>query len=167
MENNIFFKKNVKKKRELVNLKFQPQVQQMHYSSRECCIAVTSDLLLFSRSVMSNSLQLWPHGLQHARLPRPSPSPIAYSDSCPLSRWCHPTILSSVVPFSPCPESFPASGSFLMSRLLASSGQSIGVLALALPMNIQSWFHLGLTGLISLQVIPALYLSSHAKIGRI
>ena len=87
----------------------------MHYSSRECCIAVTSDLLLFSRSVMSNSLQLWPHGLQHARLPHPSPSPIACSDSCPLSRWCHPTILSSVVPFSSCPQSFPASGSFQMS----------------------------------------------------
>ena len=91
---------------------------------------------------MSDFLQ--PHGLQHARLPCPSPTPGACSNSCPLSRWCHPTISSSFVPFS-CPQSFPASGSFPMSRLFASGGQSIGVSASVLPMNIQGWFPLGLT----------------------
>ena len=105
----------------------------------------------FSCSVISD--YLWPHGLQHARLPCPSPIPKAYSNSCPLSQWCHPTILSSVIPFSSCLQSFPASGSFPMSQLFASGGQSIGVSALAsvLPMNIQDWFPLGLTGLISLK----------------
>ena len=104
----------------------------------------------FSRSVVSDSL--WPHGLQHSRLPCPSPTPGAYSNSCPSCRWCHPTISSSVVPFS-CPQSFPASGSFQMSQLFTSGGQSIGVSPLApvLPMNIQDWFPLGLTGWISLQ----------------
>ena len=107
-------------------------------------------LLLFSRSVVSDSL--WTHVLQCARLPCPSPSPRAFSNSCPLSRWCHPAISSSVVPFSSCPQSFPASGSFLMSRLFASGGQSIGASALAsvLPMNSQGWFPLGWTGWISL-----------------
>ena len=98
---------------------------------------------------MSDSLQ--PHGLQHDRLPCPSPSPGVCSNSCPLSQWCHPTISSSVVPFS-CPQSFPASGSFPMSRLFQSGAQSIGVSASAsvLLMNTQGWFPLGLTGLISL-----------------
>ena len=105
-------------------------------------------LLLFSRSVMSNSLQ--PNRLQHTRLHCP-PSPGACSNSCALSQWCHSTISSSVVPFSSCLQSFPASGSFLMSHLFASGGQSIGVSASILPMNIQDWFPLGLTGLISLQ----------------
>ena len=107
-------------------------------------------LLLFSRSVVSDSL--WPHGLQHARLPCPSPSPQVCSDSCPLSQWCHPTISSFVVPFSSCLQSFPTSGSFPMSQLFASDGQSTGASALAsvLPMNIEVWFPLGLTGLISL-----------------
>ena len=83
----------------------------------------------------------------------PSSTSRVYSDSCPLSRWCHPTISSSVVPFSSCPQSFPASGSFQMSQLFASGGQSIGVSASAsvLPKNIQDWFPLGWTGLISLQ----------------
>ena len=105
----------------------------------------------FSRSVMSNSL--WPHGLQHTRLPCPSPTPGACSNSCPLSRWCHPPISSFVVPFSSCLQSFSASGSFQMSLLFASRGQSIRVSALAsvLPMNIQDWFPLGWTGWISLQ----------------
>ena len=100
---------------------------------------------------MSNSLQ--PHGLQHTRLPCPSSSPKAFSNSCSLSQWCHPTISSSVIPFSSCPQSFPASGSFQMSQFFASGGQSIGVSALAsvLPMNIQDWFPLGWTGWISLQ----------------
>ena len=98
---------------------------------------------------MSNSLR--PHGLQHARLPYPSPTPRAYSNSCPLSWWCHPTISSSVVPFSSHLQSFPASGSFPMSQLFTSGGQSIGVSAStsALPMNIQDWFPLGWTGWIS------------------
>jgi len=100
---------------------------------------------------MSNSLQ--PHGLQHARLPCPSPTPGVYSNSCPLSQWCHPTISPTVIPFSSCLQSFPASGSFPMSQFFVSGGQSIGVSASAsvLPMNIQDWFPLGWTGLISLQ----------------
>ena len=104
----------------------------------------------FSRSVMSDSL--WPHGLQQARRPCPSTTPNACSNLCPSNRWYHPTISSSVSPFSSCPRSFPASGSFPVSRLFASGGQSIGASALAsvLPMKIQGWFPLGLTGLISL-----------------
>ena len=85
----------------------------------------------FSRSVMSNSL--WSHGLQHARLPCPSPTPGACSNSCPSSRWCHQTTSSSVVPFSSCLQSFPASGSFQISQVFASGGQSIGVAASASP----------------------------------
>ena len=105
----------------------------------------------FSRSVMSNSLQ--PHGLQHARLPCPSPTLGVYSNSCPLSQWCHPTISSSVVPFSSCLQSFPASGAFPMSQSFTSGGQRIGASASAsvLPVNIQDWFPLGWTGWISLQ----------------
>ena len=105
----------------------------------------------FSRSVMSNSLQ--PHGLQHTRPPCPSPTPGAYSNSCPLSRWCHPTISSSFIPFSSRFQPFPTSGSFQMSQFFPSGGQSIRVSASAsvLPMNIQDWFPLGWTGWISLQ----------------
>ena len=90
---------------------------------------------LFSHSVMYNSL--WPHEPQHIRPPCPSPTPGVHPNPCPSSRWCHPTILSSVVPFSSCPQSFPASGSFQMSQLFASGGQSIGVSASTsvLPMN--------------------------------
>ena len=96
---------------------------------------------------------LQPHGLQHTRLPCLSPTPGAHSNSCPLLWWCHPTILSSVIPFSSSLQSFPASGSFPMSQSFASGGQSIGVSASAsvLPMNIQDWFPLGWTGWISLQ----------------
>ena len=106
--------------------------------------------VLFSRSVVSSTS--WPHGRQHARIPCPALSPGASSNSCPLSRWCHPTISSSVAPFSSCPQSFPASGSFPKSRLFTSSGQSVGSSASAsvLSMNIQNWLPLGLTGLISL-----------------
>ena len=102
-------------------------------------------------SVLSNFLQH--HGLQHARPPCPSPTPGAYSNSCPLSRWCYATISSSVIPFSSCLQSFPASGSFLMSHFFASASQSIGVSASAsvLSKNVQDWFPLGLTGWISLQ----------------
>ena len=105
----------------------------------------------FSRSVMSDSLQ--PHGLQHAKPPCLSPTPGVYPNSCPLNRWCFPTISSSVIPFSSCPQSFPASGSFQMSQLFASGGQSIGVSASTsvLPMNSQDWSPLGWTGWISLQ----------------
>ena len=107
--------------------------------------------LLFSRSVMSDSLQ--PHGLQHGRLPCLSLSPRVCSNSSPSSQWCHPTILSSVVPFSSYFQSSPASGSLPMSQFFASGAQSIGASASAsvLPMNIQDWFLLGLTGWISLQ----------------
>ena len=105
----------------------------------------------FSHSVVSDSLQ--PHGLQHPRLLCPSPTPGAYTNSCPSSRWCHPTISSSVIPFSSTLQSFPTSGSSQMSQLFASGGQSIGFSAstTVLPMNIQDWFPLGLTGWISLQ----------------
>ena len=112
-------------------------------------VGSTLCLLLFSGSVVSDSLQ--PRGLQHARLPYPSPTPKACSNSCP-SRWCHPTISSSIIPFSSCLQSFPESGSFPMSQFFAEGGPSIGGSASAsvLPMNIQDWFPLGLTGLISL-----------------
>ena len=105
----------------------------------------------FSHSVLSDSLR--PHELQHTRPPCPSPTPRVYSNSCPLSQWCHPTISSSVDPFSSRPQSFPASGSFQMSQLFTSGGQSTGVSASTsvLPMNIQDWFILGWTGWISLQ----------------
>ena len=104
-----------------------------------------------SRSDMSDFLR--PHEPQDARPPCPSPIPGVYSNSCPLSRWCHPTISSSVIPFSSCPQSFPASGSFPMSQLFAWGGQNIGVSALTsvLPMNTQDWSLLGWTGWISLQ----------------
>ena len=105
----------------------------------------------FSCSVVSNSLQ--PHRLQHTRHPCPSPTPEVYSNSCPLSQWCHPTISSSVVPFSFCLQSFPVSGSFQMSQLFATGSHSIEVSASAsvLPMNIQDWLLLGWTGWISFQ----------------
>ena len=110
----------------------------MHFSSVSC-------------SVVSNSLR--PHGLQHAGPPCPTPTPGAYSNSCPLSRCCHPTISSSVIPFSSRLQSFLASGSFQMTQLFASGGQSIRVSASAsvLPMNTQDWFPLSWTGWISLQ----------------
>ena len=103
----------------------------------------------FSCSVMSDSL--WPHGLQHTRPPCPSPAPGIYSNTCPLNPWCHPTISSSVIRFSSCLQSFPASGSFQMSQFFSSGGQSIRVSASAsvLPMNIQDRFPLGWTGWIS------------------
>ena len=108
-------------------------------------------ILLFSHSVMSDTLR--PHGLQYARLPCPSPTPRAYSNSYPSSRWCHPTISSSVIPFSSCLKSSPASGSLPMSQHFASGGQSIGASASAsvLTMSIQDWIPLGLNCLISLQ----------------
>ena len=105
----------------------------------------------FSHLVVSDSF--WPNEPQHARPPCPSPTPGAYSNSCPLSWWCHPNISSSVVPFSPCPQSFPASGSFPVSQFFASSSQSIedSASASVLPMDIRDWFPLGWTGWITLQ----------------
>ena len=105
----------------------------------------------FSHSVMS--VFLWPCALEHARLPCPSPTPRSSSNSCPLSRWYHPTISSSVVPFFSHLQSFPASGSFQMSQFFASGGSSIGASTSAsvLPVNIQGWFSLASTGFISLQ----------------
>ena len=108
-------------------------------------------LVQLSHSVVSDSLR--PHGLQHARPPCPSPTPGVYSNSSPLSRWCHPAISPAVVPFSFCLQSFPESGSFQMNQFFASGAQSIGVSASAsvLPMNIQDWFPLELTDLITFQ----------------
>ena len=104
-------------------------------------------------SVAQSYPTLWPHELQYTRLPCPSPTPRACPNSCPPSWWCHPTISSSVIPFSSCLQSFQASGSFQMSQLFTSGGQRIGVSASAsvLPMNIQVWFPLGWTGWMSLQ----------------
>ena len=115
------------------------------------CYFILFSSVQFSCSVASDSL--WPHELQHARPPCPSPTPGVHSNSCPSSWWCHPAISASVVPFSSWPQSLPASGSFPMSQLFAWGGQSIGVSALAsfLPMNTQDWSPLGWTGWIFLQ----------------
>ena len=130
----------------------EPSWKRICITESLCCTVrithnIVNQLLLVSDSVLSDSLQ--PHRLQHTRLPCPSPSPGAYSNSCPRSQWCHSTISSSVCPLSSCLQSFPGSGSFPMSWLFASGGQSIGASASAsvLPMNIQGWFPLGLTGL--------------------
>ena len=116
---------------------------------KKCSISL---IIQFS-SVAQSCLTLRPHELQHNRPPCPSPTPGAYSKSCPSSRWCHPINLSSVIPFSFCLKSFPATGSFPVSQFFASGGQSIGVSASAsvLPMNIQDWPPLGWTGWISSQ----------------
>ena len=114
-------------------------------------LEILKGLVQFSRLVMADSL--WPHGLQHATPPCPSPTPRAHPNSCLSSWWCHQAISSSVVPFSSCPQSLPASGSFQMSQLFAWGSQSIGVSALAsvLPKNTQDWSPLGWTGWIYLQ----------------
>ena len=139
------------------NLSFSSSIKDFLFSS--CMVSnsrkfrnslsLIHSFIQFSHSVMSNSLQ--PHGLQHTRPPYPSPTPGAYSNSRPSRWWCHPTISSSVVPFSSSLQSFPASGSFQMSQFFASGGQSIGVSASTsvLPMNIQDWFPLGWIGWIS------------------
>ena len=123
-----------------------------HMAMSRCCALkrIQFSSVQFSHLVVSDSLR--PYRLQHARLPCPSPAPGACSNSCPLSRWCHPTISCSVIPFS-CLQSFPASGSFPMSHFFTSGSQSIGLSASTsvLPMNIQDWFPLELTGWISLQ----------------
>ena len=111
---------------------------------KQCC----DNSIQFSHSVVSDSL--WSHGLQHSRLPCPSPTPGDSSNSCLSSQWCHPTISSSVIPFSSCSPSFPASGSFPMNWLFVTGGQRTGASASAsvFPMNIQGWFPLGMTSLI-------------------
>ena len=124
------------------------QLYQISETSSLQPVCSFHSLLLFSCSVISNSL--WPHGLQHTRLPCPSPSPRLCSNAHPLSRWGHPTILSSLTLVSSCLQSFPASGSSPMSQFFASGGQSIRGSTSVLPMNIQGWFPLGLIGLISL-----------------
>ena len=107
--------------------------------NRDILITITFSSVQFSHSVVSDSLQ--PHEPQHTRPPCPSPTPRVHPNPRPLSRWCHPIILSSIVPFSSCPQSFPAAGSFLMSQLFASGGQSIGVSASTsvFPMNTRDW----------------------------
>ena len=122
----------------------------IQYYQLYSCQFLVIFLLLSSTSVMTDCL--WHHGPQHTRLPCPSTYPRACSNSCPSSQWCHPAISSSVVPFSSCPQSFPASGSFQMSQLFASVGQSIGVSASTsvLPMNTHDWSPLGWTGWTSL-----------------
>ena len=125
--------------------------KRVSYSKFLCYTRTVCVSVQFSRSVVSKSLQ--PHGLPHDRLPCPSPTPGTYSNSCPSSQWCHPTISSSVIPFSSRLQSFPALGSFPMSQFFASGSQSIGVSSSVsvLPMNIQDWSPLGWTGWISLQ----------------
>ena len=127
-------------KKHQVNAEIWPQLNQARFSSVQ-----------FSRSVVSDSLR--PHELQHARPPYPSPTPAVHSNSHPSSRWCHPTISSSVIPFSSCPQSLPASGSFPMSQLFSWGGQSTGVSALTsfLPKISQGWSPSEWTGWISLQ----------------
>ena len=127
-------------------------------------LAMAFSSVQFSRLVVSDSL--WPHELQLARPPCPTPTPRAYPNSCPLSWWCHPTISSSVVPFSSCRQSFPASGPFEMSQLFASGGQSIGVSASTsvLSKNILDWIPLGLIGWISLQPRNSQLYTSNTKI---
>ena len=139
----------------LLNQDPEPGYDEIPWANLACSVFVPQSLCLglsvqFSRSVVSDSL--WSHGLQHTRLPCPLPTPGVYSNLCPLSRWCHPTISSSVIPFSHL-QSFPASGSFPMSQFFTLGGQSIGVSASAsvLPMNNQDWLPLGWTGCISLQ----------------
>ena len=137
----------------LMKVKEESEKAGLKFSNQKTKIMASGPIssVQFSRSVVSNSLQ--PHESQHARPPCPSQTPGVYSNSCPLSRWCHPAISPSVIPFSSCPQSLPASGSFPMSQHFAWGGQSIGVSASAsvLPMNIQDLSPLGWTGWISLQ----------------
>ena len=130
----------------LASLRISPQLPGAQPRGPLIYFFVSISSVQFSCSVMSDSLR--PHESQHTRLPCPSPTPGVYSNSCPSSRWCHPAISSSVVPFSSCPQCLPGSGSFPMSQLFTWGGQSIGVSASAsvLPMNTQDWSPLGLLG---------------------
>ena len=127
-----------------------PQVQMHGERFKNIVSWIAFSSVQFSHSVVSDSL--WPHEPQHARPPCPSPTPVVHPNPCPSSWWCHPTISSSVIPFS-CLQSFPASGSFPMSQLFASGGQNIGasISTSVFPMNTQDWTPLGWTGWISLQ----------------
>ena len=140
---------SVSKTRNYLLLISKPTINCLYYASVNIAQPETASVQ-FSHSVVSDSL--WPHESQHARPPCPSPTPGVHSDSRPLSRWCHTAISSSAVPFSSCPQSLPASGSFPMSQLFAWGGQSIGVSASAsvLPKNTQGW-SVEWTGWISLQ----------------
>ena len=132
-------------------LNVEQQQQKSQTQKNMHCLMLLISSVQFSHSVASDSLR--PHEPQQTRPPCPSPTPGVYPNSCPSSWWCHPAISSSVVTFSSCPQSFPASGSFPMSQLFVSGGQSIGVSASTsvLPMNTQDWSPLGWTGWISLQ----------------
>ena len=131
-------------------MKWEKKLQMNIAAYKTCSLKVQFSSFHFSRSVVSDSL--WPHELQHAKPPCPSPSPGVHSNSRPLSRWCHPAISSSVVvPFSSCPQSLPASESFPMSQLFAWGSQSTGVLASFLPKKSQDWSPSEWTGWISLQ----------------
>ena len=132
-----------------MNLREKKDIRILLYSIYGVACAVW--IVIVSCSFTKSHLTLWPHGRQHTRLPCPSPPPGVCANACSLSQWCYLTISSSVTLFSFHPQSFPASGSFPMSRLRVSGGQSIGASASVIPMNIQGWFPLGLTGLISLQ----------------
>ena len=134
-----------------MNLKVEDDTAVMYRAGFWLATHIQFISVQFSHSVVSNSLQ--PHELQHARPPCPSPTPRVHPNPCPLSQWCHLTISSSVIPFSSCLQSLPESGSFQMSQLFASGGQSIGVSASTsvLPMNTQNWSPLGWTGWIFLQ----------------
>ena len=140
-------RQNIKKQRHYFADK-GPSSQSYSYFSEE--VKWSHSVSSVAQLVMSNSLQA--HEPQHARPPCPSPTPRVYPNSCPLSQWCHPTTSSSVIPFSSCPQYFPASGSFQMSQLFTSGGQSIGVSTSTsvLPMNTQDWSPLGCTRWISL-----------------
>ena len=128
--------------------------RSFHVHLKRLCILLFYHVMSCSLQSLSRVQIFKPHGLQHASPPCPLPNPRVYSNSCPLSRWCHPTISSSVIPFSSYLQSFPSSESFTMSQLFASGGQSTGVsiLTSVLPVNIQDWFPLGLTGWISLHL---------------
>ena len=135
-----------------LSINFLVKIERRSYSGKKASLLLFYFVSVqFSRSVMSDSL--WPHEPQHTRPPWPSPIPGVYPNPHPSSRWCHPTISSSVIPFPSCPQSFPASGSFQMSQLFPSGGQSIGVSTSTsvLPMNTQDWSPLEWTGWISLQ----------------
>ena len=144
---------NMEEKERVALVLCQSKGEDSRLAPWELCLPLPTPVssVQFSLSLVSNSLR--PHGLQHARLPCPSPTPRVWSNSCPLSWWCHPAISSPVVPFSSHLQSFPASGSFPVTQFFASGGQSIGASASAsvLPMNTQDWSPLGWTGWISLQ----------------
>ena len=141
----------VRRQKTEVSIRFKQRLYWGFQGNAKQCRVNSFSSVQSSHSAMSHSL--WPHEPQHTKLHCPSPTPGVYPNSCPLSQWCHPTISSSVIPFSSCPQSFPASGSSPMSQLFASGGQSTGVSASTsvFPMNTQDWSPSGWTGWIFLQ----------------